>query len=166
MGDSDHSPKKTGSGTNWEVASIPSLLHSSIHTQTLSSCPSPSNAPIESRRGNLPLAREFHRFTAADADLTIFAALNAARVLDVLSSTCCATQSLLRLQAGQAIHGLPARRDEVPPALRLCPARPARPDSRSPCENSHLRALASRIGEIFGLVRIPPTPSLVQPDSS
>ena len=63
------------------------------------------------------LARKFHRFTAADADLTVFAALNAARVLDVLSST------------------------------------PARPDSRSPCENSHLRALASRIGEICGLAR-------------
>ena len=73
------------------------------------------------------LARKFHRFTAADADLTIFAALNAARVLDVLSST------------------------------------PARPDSRSPCENipslrskrkpDHLHALASRIGEIFGLAR-------------
>ena len=61
------------------------------------------------------LARMSHRFTAADVDLTIFAALNAVRVLDVLAST------------------------------------PARPDSRSPCENSHLHALASRIGETCGL---------------
>ena len=69
------------------------------------------------RLGEESLAAIFHRFTAADADLTIFAALNAARVLDVLSST------------------------------------PARPDSRSPCENSHLHALASRIGEILRLAR-------------
>ena len=62
----------------------------------------------------------FHRFTAADADadLTAFAALNAARVLDVLSST------------------------------------PARPDSRSPCEYSHLHAPASRIGEKCGSRRV------------
>ena len=66
----------------------------------------------------LHLVRKIHRFTAADADLTVFAALNAARVLDVLSST------------------------------------PARPDSRSPCENSHLRALASRIGEFFALTTV------------
>ena len=61
------------------------------------------------------LARKFHRFTAADADLPVSAALNTARVLDVLSSTT------------------------------------ARPDSRSPCRYRHLHALASRIGEIFGL---------------
>ena len=99
-------------------------------------------ARLVTRQGSNPaatLSRKFHRFTAADADLTVFAALwrairgappsgapratesapggfvNAARVLDVLSST------------------------------------PARPDSRSPCENSHLHALASRIGEISGL---------------
>ena len=45
----------------------------------------------------------------ADANMTAFAALNAARVLDVLSST------------------------------------PARPDSRSPCKYSHLRALARNL---------------------
>ena len=60
-------------------------------------------------------------------------------------------------------YGLPARRDEVP-ALRLCPARPARPDSRSPCEYvaslrskrkfEHLHALASRPGEKCGLTRV------------
>ena len=61
------------------------------------------------------LARISHQLTAADADLAIFAALNAVRVLNVLSST------------------------------------PARPNSRSPCENSHLHALASRSGEKCGL---------------
>ena len=71
------------------------------------------------------LVRKFHRFPAADADLPGFTALNAARVLDVPSST------------------------------------PARPHSRSPCETQgrlrskrrfeRLRALASRIGEIFAL---------------
>ena len=55
------------------------------------------------------LARISHQVTAADADMTGFAALNAARVLDVLSST------------------------------------PARPDSRSPCKSSHLRALARNL---------------------
>ena len=83
------------------------------------------NIPSGAGRGRPNPARKFHRFPAVDADLTAFAALNAARVLNVLSST------------------------------------PARPDSRSPCENTpslrskrkldHLRALASRIGEIFGL---------------
>ena len=108
------------------------------------------------------LARISHQLTAADAGLTELAALNTARVLDVPAGTCRATQSLLRLQAGQAIHGLPARQkrnaggisfawDEVPPALGLSPARPARPDSRSPCQFSHLRALASRPGEKCGL---------------
>ena len=37
--------------------------------------------------GIVCLARISHQVTAADADLTAFAALNAARVLDVLSST-------------------------------------------------------------------------------
>ena len=84
-----------------------------------------SCASARRRRRDAGLARKNHRFSAADADLTVFAALNAVRVLDVLSST------------------------------------PARPDSRSPCENipslrskrkpDHLHALASRIGEIFGL---------------
>ena len=65
------------------------------------------------------LARISHQVTAAGADLIkhplatqawyVFAALNAARVLDVLAST------------------------------------PARPDSRSPCENSHLHALARNL---------------------
>ena len=65
------------------------------------------------------LARISHQVTAAGADLTVFAALNAARVLDVLAST------------------------------------PARPDSRSPCENTpslrskrkfdHLHALARNL---------------------
>ena len=55
------------------------------------------------------LARISHQVTAADADLTALAALNAARVLDVLSST------------------------------------PARPDSRSPCQYSHLHALARNL---------------------
>ena len=49
------------------------------------------------------------QLTAADTDLPVFAALNAAGVLDVLSST------------------------------------PARPDSRSPCKFSHLRALARNL---------------------
>ena len=62
------------------------------------------------------LARISHQLTAADADLPVFAALNAVRVLDVLSST------------------------------------PARPNSRSPCEISHLHALASQSGEKCGLV--------------
>ena len=60
-------------------------------------------------RGAASLARISHQVTAADADLTTFAALNAARVLDVLAST------------------------------------PARPDSRSPCKFSHLRALARNL---------------------
>ena len=55
------------------------------------------------------LTRISHQLTAADTDLTVFAALNAAGVLDVLSST------------------------------------PARPDSRSPCKFSHLRALARNL---------------------
>ena len=55
------------------------------------------------------LARISHQVTAADTNMTTFAALNAARVLDVLSST------------------------------------PARPDSRSPCKCSHLRALARNL---------------------
>ena len=50
-----------------------------------------------------------HQVTAGDTNMTTFAALNAARVLDVLSST------------------------------------PARPDSRSPCKCSHLRALARNL---------------------
>ena len=57
----------------------------------------------------LNLARISHQLTAADTDLTVFAALNAAGGLDVLSST------------------------------------PARPDSRSPCKFSHLRALARNL---------------------
>ncbi len=75
------------------------------------------------------LTRKFHRFPAAGADLTAFAALNTARVLDVPTGT------------------------------------PARPDSRSPCEISHLRTLASRIGEISGLtargVQVMPARDLV-----
>ena len=74
-----------------------------------------ASAPFGRMWRHLSLARKFHRFAAAAADLLVLAALNAARVLDVLSST------------------------------------PARPDSRSPCQNTHLHALASRIGEIFGL---------------
>ena len=70
-------------------------------------------APPESRPPQL--ARKYHRFAAADADLHNLSALNAAGVLDVLLST------------------------------------PARPPSRSPCQIAHLRALASRIGEISGL---------------
>ena len=49
-----------------------------------------------------------------------------------------AAQSPLRLQTGQAVHCLPARL--------------GRSDSRSPCESSHLRAIALRIGNICGRV--------------
>ncbi len=66
-------------------------------------------------RVNRPVrARKCHRFPAAGTDPTAFAALNAARVLDVPTGT------------------------------------PARPDSPSPCATSHLRTLASRIGDISG----------------
>ena len=75
------------------------------------------------------------------------------KTLQRSSTTCCAPQSLLRLQAGQAIQGLPARRDEAPPALRLSPARPSA--SLGPCALSqrHLDALATKVGEISGLGR-------------
>ena len=57
--------------------------HAAILWRMDRACPASMhrNPPLPS------LARKFHRFTAADADMTIFAALNAARVLDVLSST-------------------------------------------------------------------------------
>ena len=69
-------------------------------------------------------ARISHQVTAADADLTAFAALNAARVPRVP----------LASQARSVLSSTPAR-----------------PDSRSPCQCSHLRALASRPGEKCGL---------------
>ena len=82
-----------------------------------------------------PLIGVFPRFSAAAADPRAvtgrtpsnrFTSANA-----LVSTTCCAPQSLLRLQAGQSIHGLPARRDEAPPALRLFPARPSAARMRS-----------------------------------
>ena len=73
------------------------------------------------RDGRLALTRISHQVTAADADMTIFAALNAARVLRVP----------LASQARSVPTGTPAR-----------------PDSRSPCENSHLHALARNLGRV------------------
>ena len=81
--------------------------------QRLSPAPNSGHRAPVSRHGAPAcargLARISHQLTAADTDLTVFAALNAAGGLDVLSSTL------------------------------------ARPDSRSPCKFSHLRALARNL---------------------
>ena len=68
----------------------------------------------------------FHRFTAADADadLTAFAALNAARVLDVLSST-------------------PARPDSRSPCVKACPMKTQWTGGRITANRSHGRAAGS-----------------------
>ena len=98
-------------------------------------------------------ARIAHRNHLSDADPPASTALHAARVLDAgrAVESRPRSQSLLRLRAGRAFHGLPARRDEVPPALRPSPARPASPGPR--CRDRHLHALASRPGGKRGLAR-------------
>ena len=75
-------------------------------------------------------ARISHRFTAADADLL---------------------ELPLASQARSDFAALNAARVLDPRLLIVGSSTPARPDSRSPCEISHLHVLASRIGEIFGL---------------
>ena len=100
------------------------------------------------------LAAISHQFSAADANLLALAGRTPSSRFDVVSATCCATLSLLRLQAGASHPGLPARRDEVPPALRLCPARPSA--SLGPCDplSRHLGALATIIGAILRLAQL------------
>ena len=108
-------------------------------------------APPPPLRGGQPLAATCHRFPAADANLLAVAGRTPSSRFDVVTATCCAARSLLRLQAGQAIRGLPARRDEAPPALRLIPARPSA--SLGPCDPlpRHLGALDTKTGDILPL---------------
>ena len=93
----------------------------------------------------------FPRFPTAAADLFAIAGRTRSRRFDVVSATCFAAQSLLRSQAGQAIRGLPARRDEAPPALRLLPARPSAPLPACGPLPRQLGALVTKIDETWRL---------------
>ena len=105
----------------WIGVSWPMKRHDTLKRREGTRFPDDGHAfsPYPDGSEGVMQARKFLHLTAADADLPTSAALNAARALDVLSST------------------------------------PARPDSRSPCRCRHLRALASRVGEICGLVPLP-----------
>ena len=128
--------------------------------------PRPARRRLRGARPRPPLARKIHRCPAADANLLAVAGRTPSSRFNVVSTTCCAQQSLLRLQCGQSIHGLPARRDEAPPV----PVRPTytvfdfsavyvETSPMFPHFHKHLGALATNIGEFSGLGRMMRTPA-------